>query len=136
MAVLVSALMWAMSGRAQQPSSIQADKDGEFTITQPTKVGDLTLEAGTYAVQHHTSKGKDVLRFMMAKTERELQLTRSYTGWVNKTELHKVADVPVDATTAAKAPATTMTITYENGTPRITQITIKGKSAVYDLPRK
>lgn len=128
--------MWAMSGRAEQPATIQADEQGQFTITLPTKAGDSTLEPGAYAVQHHTSKGKDVIRFMLAKTERELQLTRAYTGWVNKTELVKAAEVMVDARPAAKAPATTMTIIHDNGIPRVTQITIKGKSAVYDLPPK
>lgn len=135
-AVLVFVLMWAISGEAQQSSAIQADEHGQFTITQPTKAGNLTLQPGTYVVQHHTSQGRDVLRFMLAKTERELSVTWAYTGWENKTELAKVADIPVDLQPAAKARATTVTITHEDGISRITQVTLKGNSEVYDLPQK
>lgn len=135
-AVLVCALTWAVSGNEQQPSTMQADDHGQFTITQPTKAGNFTLQPGTYVVEHHTFEGKDLIRFMLAKTVRDLQLTRAYTGWVNKTELVKAAEVKVDASAAAKAPATTMTITQENGIPRVTRVTIKGSSKVYDLPQK
>src|SRR6185312_14039401 len=133
-AVLVCALIWAISGHAEQPSTIQANDHGEFTITQPTKAADVTLQPGTYDVQHHTSKGKDVVRFMRLETKRDLQLTRAYTGWVNKTELVKVADVPVDLHPAAKASATTMTVVHENGIARIAEVTIKGSSEVYVMP--
>jgi len=135
-AILVCGLMWAVSGRAQQASTIQADEHGQFTITQPTKAGQFTLQPGTYAVEHHTSEGKDVIRFMVAKTERQLQTTRAFTAWVNKTELVKAAEVKVDARAAAKAPATTITITHENGVPRITRVTVKGNSEVYELSQK
>lgn len=135
-AVVLCALVWAISGDAEQPSAIHANDHGEFTITQPTKAGDVTLQPGTYAVQHHTSKGKDVIRFLRLETKRDLQLTRAFTGWVNKTELVKVADIPVDLHPVAKAPATTMMIIHENGVPRITQVTIKGNSEVYDLSQK
>lgn len=143
-AILGCALLWAVSADAQKQMSgqtpadgqketvIQSDENGEITLTQPTKVGDLTLQPASYVLQLHESRGQHLVRFMKAEETRKLLVTRAYTGWHNETELIKAGDVKCRVEPlSAKSPASTVKLANENGTLRITQATIKGKAAVY-----
>lgn len=130
-AVLGCALLWAVSADAQK-ETIQSDENGEITLTQPTKVGDLTLQPDAYVVQHHATAGQDFIRFMKVKRERKLMVTRAYTGWYTDRELIKAGEVKCQVERLdEKAKATTLTVATENGNSRITQVVIKGRPAVY-----
>jgi len=134
-AVLGCALVWPVSAAAAQKeielkSGEEHVEEDEIALTQPTKVGDITLQPDTYVLQHHLSGGQHFIRFMQVRKSRELLLTRTYTGWYTHTKLNKVAEINCRMEPlGAKVQATTVTIATENGTPRITQVMIKGKAA-------
>lgn len=131
--VLGCALLWAISADAQKQTVIQSNDNGEITLTQPTKVGDLTLPPDTYILQHHrVSDGQHFIRFMQVKKSQKLLLTRAYTGWYTDTELIKAGEIKCRVEPlGAKVKATTVTLATESGKPQITQVMIKGKAAVY-----
>jgi hypothetical protein len=139
-AVLCCTLLWALSADAQKQLSadaqkeptIQSDENGEIKLTQPTKVGDLTLQPATYVLEHHVTRRQDFIRFMQVKRERKLMVTRAYTGWYTDRELIKAGEAKCRMEPlGAKAQASTVNIANEDGTLRITQATVKGKAAVY-----
>jgi hypothetical protein len=130
--LLSCALLWVSAAIAEKKTAIESNEDGELTLTQPTKAGDLTLQPDTYMVKDHPSHGQHFIRFMRVRKSKDLRTTRAFTGWVMNTELTKAGDVkcrlqPV----GTKAENTALTIATEDGMPRISQLTIKGKKAVY-----
>jgi hypothetical protein len=131
-AVLGCALLLSISAGAQQKSVITSSDDDEITLVEPTRAGNLTLQPDTYVLQHHASRGEDFVRFMQVRNSQQLSLTRAYTGWYTDTELIKAGDIKCRVQPlAAKAHATTATVDTENGKPRIIQVTIRGKAAIY-----
>lgn len=133
LSVLGCALLWTVSAASASPQReevLQSNEEGEIVLTRPTRVGDMTLPPDTYVVQHRVSGGRHFIRFMQVRKSRELLLTRTYTGWYTHTKLNKVAEINCRMEPlGAKVQATTVTIATENGTPRITQVMIKGKAA-------
>ena len=92
------------------------------------------MQPNTYVVQHHTSEGRDWVRFLRVKKSQKLRLTKAYTGWYTDTELIKAGDVKCRVRPLPdKVQTTTATIETEPGKARITKILIKGKSAVYSF---
>ncbi len=130
--LLSCVLLLAISAVAETKTAIESNEDGELTLTQPTRVGNLTLQPDTYVVKDHASHGQHFIRFMHVKKSKDLRTTRAFTGWVTNTELIKAGDVKCRLQPlGAKAETTALTITSEDGTPRISQLTIRGKKAVY-----
>jgi hypothetical protein len=131
-AVLGCAVLLGISAAAQKQSVIASSDDDEITLTQPTEVGNLTLQPDTYVVQHHTSHRKDFVRFMQVKTSQKLRLTRAYTGWYTDTELIKAGETECRIQPlSTKAQATTATVETAGGKSRIIKIMIKGKAVLY-----
>lgn len=130
--VLGCALLWAVSADAQKETVIKSNENGEITLTEPVKVGNMTLQPDTYVLQHRDSHGQDFIRFMRVEKSRELRLDRAYTGWYTKTELVKVGEIKCRMERlGAKAQASMVKLTAEGGVPRIAEAMIKGKGAVY-----
>ena len=134
MVILGCTLLLIVSADAQQETVIAGDNNGEITLTQPTRAGNLTLQPGLYAVKHHTSHGQQFIRFFKVERKPELSLTRSYTGWYTATELIKAGEARCRIQMVrSRTKETAVKIASENGTARITHVMIKGKSAVYEL---
>lgn len=132
--VLGYALLLSVAVSAQQQTEIASDENGEITVTQPTMAGNLTLQPGLYAVKYHTSHGQHFIRFLKVERKQELSLTRSYTGWYTATEMIKAGEARCRVQPLrSKISATAVKVASENGTARITQVMIKGKSAVCEF---
>lgn len=132
--VLGCTLLLIVSADAQKETILAGDNNGEITLTQPTRAGNLTLQPGLYAVKHQASHGQQFIRFFKVERKQELSLTRSYTGWYTATELTKAGEARCRVQPlSSKIRATAVKIASENGTARITHVMIKGKSAVYEL---
>lgn len=132
LAVLSCALLCAISAGAEKKAVIESNENGDITLTQPTQVGSLTLQPDTYAVQHHDSGGQHFIRFMRVKESRELRVSRAFTGWYTDRQLSKAGEVKCRVhPLGAKAQDTTVMVITEDGTARISQVTIKGKKAAY-----
>jgi len=133
LAVLGCALLWTVSAAAAQKETVlRSGEEGEITLTQPTKVGDMTLPPDTYVVQHRVSGGRHFIRFMQIEKLQALRVTRAFTGWYTYTEKNNAGEIkcrvePLGATVQA----TTVTIATENGAPRITRVLIKGEDDVH-----
>jgi hypothetical protein len=133
--VLGCALLLVDSAHGSQKQSVIAGSNhDEITLTQATQAGNLTLPPDTYVVQHHASHGQDSIRFMRVKQSQKLRLSRAYTGWYTDTDLIKAGEVRCRVRPlSAKAQATAATVVTEGGKPRITEIMIKGKAAMYEF---
>jgi hypothetical protein len=130
--VLGYGLLWTVSAAAQQTTAIEINDHNQITFAQPTQAGTLTLQPGTYFLQHHTSKGQDFIRFMRVEKSEKLRLTRAYTGWYTDTDLIKVGEAKCQVERLrTEAETTKVTVTSEEGQTSITQVMIKGKRAMY-----
>jgi hypothetical protein len=130
--ILVFAFLFALSANAQKQTVLKSNEHGEITLNQAVKAGAFTLQPDTYVVQHRTSDGQHLIRFMRVKKTQELRLSRAYTGWYTDTELIKAGEVQCRVEPlGAKAQASSLTVATKNGVPQITQVMVKGKAAVY-----
>lgn len=134
MVILGCTLLLIVSADAQQETVIAGDNNGEITLTQPTRAGNLTLQPGLYALKYHASHGQQFIRFFKVERKQELSLTRSYTGWYTATELIKAGEARCRIQMVrSRTKETAVKIASENGKARITHVMIKGKSAVYEF---
>lgn len=131
LAILGGALLWTIAAAAapgQKEEVMKAGKEGEITLTQPTKVADITLPPDTYVVQHRTSGNEHFVRFMQIKKLHDLNLVPETTGWYTYTEKNNVGEIKCRIEPAgATAQVTAVDIVNENGVPRITRVEIKGE---------
>ena len=136
LAVLGCALLWTISAAAapgQKDHTMKAGKKGEITLTQPTKIGDITLQPGTYVVQHRVSGNDHFVRFIELKKLQQLQVGEG-AGWYTYTQENNAGEVKCRVQPAgAKIEATTVTVATEGGSPRITQVAIKGEDVLHVL---
>jgi len=130
---LSCALLWTISAAAAQgQKELKTGKEGEITLTQPTKVGDVTLAPDTYVVQHRVSGNQHFIRFMQVKKLHELNIAPQSAGWYTYTEQNNAGEIKCRVEPAGTtAPETAVTMTMENGTPRITQVLIKDENDVH-----
>jgi hypothetical protein len=87
-AVLGCVLLWTISAAAapgQKDKTLKTGKKGEITLTQATKVGDVTLQPGTYVVQHRVSGNDHFVRFIELKKLQELSPGGESAGWYTYT---------------------------------------------------
>ncbi len=137
LAVLGCVLLWtiaaaAAQGQKEKQEVIKSGTEGEITLTQPTKVGDVTLQPDTYVVQHRVSGNQHFVRFMQIKKLHELNVAPESTGWYTYTEENKAGEIKCRVEPAGTtAQETSVTMTMEDGTPRITRVMIKGEDDVH-----
>lgn len=137
LAVLGCALLWTVSAAAalgEKDKVLKTGKKGEITLTQPTKVGDVTLQPGTYVVQHRVSGNDHFVRFMEMKKLQALNMTPESMGWYTYAQEDNAGEVKCRVESAgATVDATTVTEASDNGNPRITQVAIKGENVLHVL---
>ena len=135
LAVLGCLLLWTVSAAAapgQKDQTLKTGKKGEITLSQPTKVGDTTLQPDTYVVQHRVSGNDHFVRFMQLKKLVELNVAPESMGWYTYTQENNVGEIKCRVEPArAPTEATAVTIKTEGGTPRITQVAIKGENVLH-----
>jgi hypothetical protein len=118
--LLLGAVMTATTPSTKNTG--RTGKKGEITLVQPAKVGNRVLPPGTYIVQHRTSGEKHFVRFIGLKRD------SIYYFWTRS----QAGDFACRVEQAPQVAAETSFSTVNNdGAMRITEITIKGESAVY-----
>ncbi len=132
-AILGCALLWTVSaaavpGQKEKETVMKTGKEGEITLTQPTKVGDVTLQPDTYVVQHRVSGNQHFVRFMQIKKLQELNVAPESAGWYTYTEQNKAGEIKCRVEPAGTTVQETMVdISTASGVPRITRVAIKGE---------
>lgn len=133
LAILGCVLLWTVSaaaapGQKEKETVLKSGKEGEITLTQPTKVGDVTLQPDTYVVQHRVSGNQHFVRFMQIKKLHELNVTPETAGWYTYTEQNNAGEIKCRVEPAGTTVQETMVdISTPNGTPRISRVAIKGE---------
>jgi hypothetical protein len=134
LAILGCALLWTISAAAapgQKNETLKTGKKGEITLTQATQVGSTTLQPDTYVVQHRVSGQDHFVRFIQLKKLQELAIGEG-AGWYTYTQENNAGEVKCRVEPAgAKIEATTVTVASEGGSPRITQVAIKGENVLH-----
>src|SRR5512146_2440349 len=129
MVVLGSALLWtvaAVAAPGQNEQKLKTGKTAEITLTQVTTVGDLTLQPGKYVVQHRMSGKDHFMKFTQLKEVLDLNVGSENGGWYTREERINAGEVkcriePAGATNAA----TSAPVVTEDGSPEITEVSIK-----------
>lgn len=133
LALLGCALLWTVSaaavpGQKEKEKVLKSGKEGEITLTQPTKVGDVTLQPDTYVVQHRVSGNQHFVRFMQIKKLHDLNVVPESMGWYTYTEENNAGEIKCRVEpTGTKFEETMADIATENGSPRITRVAVKGE---------
>ncbi len=135
LAIFGGALLWTVSAAAapgQKTETLKTGKKGEITLKQPTKVGDTTLQPGTYVVQHRVSGSDHFMRFMELKKLAELNVAPESMGWYTYTAENNAGEIKCRPEPAgATADVTTVTLTENGG--RISKVSIKGENVMHVL---
>lgn len=133
--VLGCVLLWTISAAAapgEKDKALKTGNKGEITLNQPTKVGETTLQPDTYVVQHRVSGNDHFVRFIQMKKLQALNTAPESMGWYTYTAEDNVGEIKCRVEPAgATAESTTVTVNDENGSPRITKVTIKGENVVH-----
>ncbi|HZU34069.1 MAG TPA: hypothetical protein VFB79_23355 [Candidatus Angelobacter sp.] len=125
--VLTCALLCTNSSAADR-KVVESNEKGDITLTQPTRVGNLTLQPGTYSIEEHGSHGQHFLRFQQVKYSTDLEANWSYTGWVKNRHLTEAGKVDCEQQPLEKkAKSTVADIINDGEAQRISQLTVKGK---------
>lgn len=133
LAIVGSLLLWMVSattalGQKEKETVLKTGKEGEITLTQPTKVGDVTLQPDTYVVQHRASGNQHFVRFVQLKKLQALNLTPESMGWYTYTERDKAGEIKCRVEPTGKTFQETMVdVATQGGTPQITRVAIKGE---------
>jgi VCBS repeat-containing protein len=133
MAILGGLLLWTVSattalGQKEKETVLKTGKEGEITLTQPTKVGDVTLQPDTYVVQHRVSGNQHYVRFMQVKKLHDLHLTPETMGWYTYTAKDNAGEIRCRVEAVGKPFQETMVdVATLDGAPHITRVAIKGE---------
>ena len=136
MAILGCVLLWTVSASAlpgqQHDKTMKTGKKVEITLTQPTKIGDTTLQPGTYVVQHRVSGNDHFVRLTELKKLQELMPGGEGAGWYTYTQENNAGEVKCKVEPPGKTiQATTVTVANDSGSPRIAQVAIKGEDVLH-----
>jgi hypothetical protein len=134
LAILSCVLLWAVTASAaaqQKEHAYKVGKKGDISLAQPTKVGDKTLEPGTYLVQHRVSHGDHFVRLIELK---QVGAQSTDAGYYTYTERDKVGEVKCRLEPAAgPIKETTVYTVTDGGVQRVTKIAIKGEDVLHVL---
>ena len=134
LAILGCVLLWAVTASAdaqQTEHAHKVGKKGEITLAQQTKVGDKTLEPGTYLVQHRVSHGDHFVRLIELK---QVEAQSTDAGYYTHTERDKAGEVKCRLEPAAgPIKETTVYTVTDGGVLRVTKIAIKGEDVLHVL---
>ncbi len=117
---------WASTASAQKHKTITAGKTGSFHIDQVTQVGDVTLAAGMYTIQHAVENDEDILIFhKVTMDDAQIESVGKEVARV------KCTMEPVDQ----KNPVTKFLIVIKAGQkPMIREFWIRGEKVKHVLP--
>lgn len=126
-------LSWTLAAAAATQHGehvLKVGKKGVITLTMETKVGDVVLQPGTYAIQHRDSGTDHFVRFVRWDTTKIP--TGPSTPPATSTDLHKAGEIKCQVEpTAAPVKQTEVYVTTENGVARITKVAIRGEDVVH-----
>lgn len=133
-AALVAFVVLAIGADAAsspQEHSLKVGKRGELVLKQKMKVGNTTLPAGTYFVQHRAADGGHSIRFTRISRVEDRQTPRrsANSGHLELSEAAQVLCYTEPAPQPVKA--TTVYTIVDAGAPRITKVAIKGETVVH-----
>ena len=124
--LLVSLDILSVSSIAQiSNSKLQVGKRGEIVLKEPARIGDTTLEPGTYVIQHRVIADRHYVRFQKLEEVPNLDLEPTFE--------------PTDAGTfeckldpaSSKFKTTTVFIDHDAKGAHITKVEIKGENAIH-----
>jgi len=130
-------LLWtatAIAAPADHEHALKVGKRGEITLTQPTKVGDVVLQAGDYQLQHRVSKktGDHFVRFVEWKSV-EVRGDSNESDYMEN-EREMVGEIKCRVEPAAEPiKRTTVYTATDGGVVRISKVAIKGEDVVHIL---
>lgn len=111
--------------QAEPEQALQGGRKGEITLSTDVKVGDLTLKAGSYAVQHFAEASGHYMQF----TELGKARPHAYGGWREEAARGKVECRLEPLKT--KAARTAHLVSPEDGFNRLTRVEIKGENVAH-----
>lgn len=121
--LIATALFITSSHAIAQPAPVAIGKNGDVELTQPTRVGTMTLEPGHYRLQHQMQDGA---HFLVIKRRAERQTGSMHEATGPGEEVARVACEVVALN--AKVKETSLYLRREpDGTSVITQIRIRGE---------
>lgn len=110
---IVGLVMLAGFARAADQQTIKVGKKGEITLDKETKVGDATLMAGKYQIQHRVEGSDHIVVFSSRMGMKPIEV---------KCKLEPLPD---------KASITKVDVDTVNGERRITRIEIAGENVAH-----
>ena len=127
-AIVTGILLLGVSvASAADEQVIKVGKKGEMMFSQDTQVGDLTLKAGHYQMQHRVDGSDHMIHFTELKgVHRNPYYESGATGTAHPGEV-KCRLEPMNA----KASETRVTLSTEGGVRRITRIEIQGENVAH-----
>ncbi len=128
MAVIVAGilLLGVTIASAADEQVIKVGKKGEVMFGQDTQVGDLTLKAGHYQMQHRVDGSDHMVHFTEFKGMHNPSAPGGPASAANRGEV-KCRLEPM----SAKAKQTAVTVSTEGGARRITRIEIAGENVAH-----
>jgi hypothetical protein len=129
MAVMVTGmlLLSITAASAADEQAVKVGKKGEMMFGQDTRVGDLTLKAGHYQMQHRVDGSDHMIHFTELKgVHRDPYYESGATGTAHPGEV-KCRLEPM----SVKAKQTAVSMSTEGGVRRITRIEIKGENVAH-----
>jgi hypothetical protein len=105
---------------------VKVGKKGEIRFSQDTQVGDLTLKAGHYQMQHRVDGTDHMIHFTELKGGHNPYYPSGPTGMAHPGEV-KCRLEPM----SAKAKETAVTVSTESGVRRITRVEIEGENVAH-----
>ena len=125
-AVTGTLLLSVIVASAANEQVIKVGKKGEIRFSADTQVGDLTLKAGHYQMQHRVDGEDHVLHFIELKGGHDPYHRSGATGESHPGEV-KCRLEPMNA----KAQRTAVTVNMEGGVRRITRVEIEGENVAH-----
>jgi hypothetical protein len=120
-------LLSVTAASAAEDQVIKVGKKGEIMFGQDTKVGDLTLKAGDYQIQHRVDGSDHMVHFTELKgVHRNPYYQSAPNGTAHPGEV-KCRLEPM----STKAKQTAVTVSTEGDVRRITRIEIKGENVAH-----
>ena len=120
-------LLSITAASAADEQAVKVGKKGEIMLSQDTQVGDLTLKAGHYQMQHRVDGSDHMIHFTELKgVHRNPYYESGATGTAHPGEV-KCRLEPM----SAKAKQTAVSMSTEGGARRITRIEIAGENVAH-----
>lgn len=126
LAVMVMSLLLVNVAAAADQQVIKVGKKGEVMLSEDTQVGDLSLKAGHYQMQHRVEGSDHMIHF----TEMRGMHNPSAPGGPTS-EAHSGGVKCRLEPMSAKASQTAVTTSTEGGVRRITRIEIRGENVAH-----